>query len=339
MTALDRLSQMIPSDIALANKALAISMKGITGISNTQLPIFAKTVSNTQTMVGLPLVNAQTSAVSPATANYYSNMLAKGSSVNNTFVISDFLGTAAGLPGTQALIDTLAIFNQMDLSYLTLIYQTMVNVLNGDYNVPNETEPEFNDVLIPNGLPAAGRYFPTIVIPAPPPEPPPPPYVSASGATAALIGQLAPEPPLPGLIAAANDEIARLVSAYPTQTTQLNQLWTELAQSLIDQPANQARANLVWNQLISNSQSSMLSLILSLPDYGQDTSVGGQAEFFKLLADPTTLAGQCIIGLFRQGPTTTALKASGIYTNNDIPSDPTPPPPQADLGPTSYPYP
>jgi hypothetical protein len=108
-----------------------------------------------------------------------------------------------------------------------------------------------------------------------------------------------------------------------------------MATALANEPVNQAKANLVFAELTPNSQSSLLSLIQSLPTIGEDTAVGGQAQFFELLADTSTLAGQAIIGLFRQGPTTQALNAAGIYTNNNIPSDPNPPPPQANLGPTS----
>jgi hypothetical protein len=66
----------------------------------------------------------------------------------------------------------------------------------------------------------------------------------------------------------------------------------------------------------------VLSLIQSLPELGKDTAVGGQAEFFEALATTTTLAGQAIVGLFRQGATATALNAAGIYTNNNIPFGP-----------------
>jgi hypothetical protein len=330
MITLDRLATIIPADQALANKALAVSLQQITGIKNMQLPTFATAVKNTQTMIGLPLVNAQTSAVSPATAAYY-QQLAGGASVNGTYVISDFLGTAAGIPGTQVLTDTLALFAQMNLTYLTSIYQTMYNVVSGVYNVPNLTYPPdiFYNVVIPSGLPAAGTYLPTVIpTPEPPPPEPPPtnPWTETESAAAKAITVL---------IADANAEIVNLVAEYPTQTTQLNQLWTSLAQNIVNEPVNQAKAGLVWNDLTANSQSSLLSLVLSLPDYGRDTAAGGQAQFFELLADTTTLAGQCIIGLFRQGATTPFLNSAGIYTNNNIPSDPNPPPPQADLGPTS----
>lgn len=316
MTTLDRLSNIIPPDIALANKALSVSMQQITGIKNLRLPTFAGAVTATQTMVGLPLVNAQTSAVSPATANYYSGSFAGGSSVNGTYVISDFLGTAAGIPGTQALTDTVAQFATMNLTTLTTIYQQMVDSIDGVYG-PADSGP----IVIPSG-PAAGSYVGTEIPPVPP-------------ETVPTYDPTAIQEAMNALIAAANAEIVNLVAAYPKQTTQLNQDWNQMATALTNEPANQAKANLVWADLTPNSQSSILSLIQSLPSFGEDTAVGGQAQFFELLADTSTLAGQAIIGLFRQGVTTGALRKAGIYTNNNIPSDPSPPPPQADLGPTS----
>jgi hypothetical protein len=289
-------------------------MQQITGIKNMQLPTFAGAVSATQTMVGLPLVNAQTSAVSAATAGYYTGSFAGGTSVNDTYVIADFLGTAAGIPGTEALTDTVAQFATMNLTALTAIYQQMVSALNGDYGLLDS-----GPIIIPSG-PAANTYVGTDV--APVGDPPDWNPTAISLAIAALI-------------AAANAEIVNLVAAYPTQTTALNQAWNQMAQSLTNEPVNQAKANLVFADLTPNSQSSLLSLIQSLPSFGEDTAVGGQAQFFELLADTNTLAGQCIIGLFRQGVTTAALRGAGIYTNNNIPSDPNPPAPQADLGPTS----
>lgn len=322
MITYDRLSTIIPPDQALANKALSVSLQQITGIKNMQLPTFAVAVSAAQTMVGLPLVNAQTSAVAPSTAEFYANTLSGGSSVNGTYVISDFLGTAAGIPGTEVLTNTLVLFSEMNLATLTLLYQQMVNSLDGVYG-PLDSGP----IVIPTG-PAAGTYVGTVVPDPPPPDPPPPtPSYDPTAIQEAMNA----------LIAAANAEIVNLVFAYPTQTTELNTGWDQMATALTNEPINQAKANLVWSDLVANSQQSILSLIQSLPEYGKDTAVGGQAQFFENLADTSTLAGQCIVGLFRQGPTTSALNAAGIYTNNNIPSDPNPPPPQADLGPTTYP--
>ena len=70
MTALDRLSQIIPPAQALANKALSVALQQITNIASLNLPQFANAVSGVQTNYGLPLVNSQTTAVDPAAVSY-----------------------------------------------------------------------------------------------------------------------------------------------------------------------------------------------------------------------------------------------------------------------------
>jgi hypothetical protein len=54
MIAYDRLSQIIPPDMALANKALQVSLQQISGISEMNLPTLANTVSVMQTTKDLP---------------------------------------------------------------------------------------------------------------------------------------------------------------------------------------------------------------------------------------------------------------------------------------------
>ena len=101
MTALNQLSQIIPQDQALANKALAVSLQGITGISSLTLPQIASAEGNFQTTAGLPLISAQKQAVPPATAYVLLQATATGSGPNGSLGIVDFLGTAAGYPAAS----------------------------------------------------------------------------------------------------------------------------------------------------------------------------------------------------------------------------------------------
>ena len=59
MIAYDRLSAIIPSNLALANKALAVALGQVSGLPNMTLPTFAKTVKSTNTNQGLPAINQQ----------------------------------------------------------------------------------------------------------------------------------------------------------------------------------------------------------------------------------------------------------------------------------------
>ena len=188
MIAYDRLSQIIPADQALAAKALATSLQQIAGITNMSLPVLANTVSQLQTTNNLPLVSALTQAVPANVANVFINS-AGGTGTNNTVLIIDILGTAAGTVHTQALTNTVAQFNTMNLISLTSTYTTMANVVNGDYG-----DPVTGPVVI-----LTGPYANT--------------YTNADDA----FGN--------ALIPGAQSEISNTVAAYPTQVTTLNQDW------------------------------------------------------------------------------------------------------------------
>ena len=58
MIAYDRLSQIIPSDQALAAKALATSLQQISGVTNMTLPVLANATVNLQTTNNLDQISA-----------------------------------------------------------------------------------------------------------------------------------------------------------------------------------------------------------------------------------------------------------------------------------------
>ena len=74
MIAYDRLSQIIPADQALANKALSVALEQIAGITNMTLPTLANAVANLQTTNNLPLISALTQPVPASVANYLANI-------------------------------------------------------------------------------------------------------------------------------------------------------------------------------------------------------------------------------------------------------------------------
>ena len=313
MIALDRLSQIIPQDQALANKALSVSMQGITGISTMTLPGLASTTGNVKTNFGLPAVNAQTAPVSANTAAYFNNNLAKGTGPNGTIVIEDILGTAAGYVSTKALTATTTTLATMNTSYLLSCYTTMLNCIQGVYTEPDITDPLLFQVNIPSGLPGAGIYGP---------------FATANLAINDAFST--------GLLPATNSAIAGVISTYPTQTTSLNTNFSDMINQLTKEKNLQTKATLDFTQLIANSQESIYGLVFSLPGYGQDTQVGGTAQFFESLAVMSNLSGQSIVAVLRQGQT--AINGTGVGTNNNIPANGAPAP-QAPLIPSNYPYP
>lgn len=309
MIAYDQLSQIIPPDQALANKALATSMSWITGISSLTLPKFAAIVANVQTTSGLSLINAQTSPVSAESANVILNTLATGTGQNGTITISDVLGTAAGVVSANAMINTVSILNNMLLANLTSIYSDMANTVNGDYG------PLSGPIVIPTG-PAQGAY---------------------ANANIAFTGNISNISGGSGLIPAAEQEIAKVIAAYPADTALLNNDWASMLTQLDLEAATQKSATLNFNQLIANSTTSIYGFISALPTYGLGTQVGGPNEYLQAVADTTTLGGQAIVATLRQGQSN--LKATPIGTTSKIPVNPTPPLPKATLSNAQYPYP
>ena len=319
MTALDKLKQMIPEDQAIANKALSVAMRGITGITFMSLPQFAKTVSNVQTNYGLPLINAQTSAVPPSSANAVINSVAQGSGPNGTIKIADGIGTAAGCISTGALTNTVTILNSVSTGYLQSCYSTMYNCVTGKYTV-NVTEdplaPAAYQVIIPGGSPAAGNY----------------PASPVSSAATAINDAFAN-----GLIPVTRSAISGIQSSYPAQAAALNSNWGNMVNQLNREKAIQTKANLNYANLQPNSTSAIYGFVLGLPQYGQDTTDGGASWFIESIANMNIIGGQATVGALRQGQSN--LGSTGVSTNSNIPSAPNPPPAQATLSPAQYPYP
>lgn len=309
----ERLQQIIPVDQALANKALGMALSQISGIEFNPLPFFANVVENLETTQDLPLISALTQAVPSSTANFYTNTLADGSGPNNTLLLTDILGSAIGWVSTDALGNTVAIFATLNLVNLELIYQTMLNTVNGTYTGPDTFDPLLFVTIIPPGLPAAGTYGPA--------------------ATANETINLAISS---GLIPAAQTEIGNIVATNPSQVTTLNQNWNNISNQLLLEKTLQTSADLNYANLTPNQTNSMYGFIFSLPDYGLDTTEGGAAQVVEGVADLTTLTGQAVVACLREGRNQQILNSGGIRTNSGVPSNPDPPPPQANLLPSTF---
>jgi hypothetical protein len=318
MISLDRLQQIIPSDQALANKALSVALRQITGINTLTLPRLAGVSKNVATTRDLPIITALTTAVPPSVTNYYNSTLAQGTGVNGSVQIVDILGLASGYIATDNFTRTVELLGQIDLTYLTLIYTTMYHALNGDYG-----DTGAGPLTIPGGLPCAGTYTGTEVPPIPPAIDPTYDPSAISLAMACLTG-------------AAATEINNLEATYPNQTTELNTLWNQMAQQVVTEKYFQNLIGLNYANLTPNSRNAIYGFIFSLPDYGLQTEEGGMAQFIENMSNLTTQSGEAVVASLRQGRNSAALNSVGIYTNSRIPVAPNPPPPEANLLPADY---
>jgi len=300
MITYDRLSQIVPADQALACKALSVSLQQIAGISTMRLPDLANAVIPQQTTRDLPLISALTVAVPPDVANYFASTVAVGSGPNDSIVVCDIIGTAGGFVSAGAMANTISNLANVNVVSLASTYSTMANVVDGTYG-----DPTTGPVVIPTG-PYANTYL---------------------DAEEAFANAL-----IPG----AQSQIGTVVSSYPSQTANLNTNWNNMAAQLTREISLQAQAGIDYANLVPNSTSSMYSFIFTLPSTGRDTQVGGICQLVESVADYTSFTGQAVIACLREGRNQVALQSVGITTNADIPSEPNPPAPTANLIPSTY---
>jgi hypothetical protein len=300
MITYDRLSQIVPSDQALACKALSVSLQQIAGISTMRLPDLANAVIPQQTTRDLPLISALTVAVPPDVANYFASTVAVGSGPNDSIVVCDIIGTAGGFVSAGAMANTISNLANVNVVSLSSTYSTMANVVDGTYG-----DPTTGPVVIPTG-PYANTYL---------------------DAEEAFANAL-----IPG----AQSQIGTVVSSYPSETANLNLNWNNIAAQLTREKSLQAQAGIDYANLVPNSTSTMYSFIFTLPSTGRDTQAGGICQLVESVADYTSFTGQAVIACLREGRNQVALQSVGITTNADIPSEPNPPAPTANLIPSTY---
>jgi hypothetical protein len=320
MIAYDRLSQIIPTDQALAAKALATSLQQISGITNTTLPVLANTVVNLQTTNNLDQISALTQAVPVSVANYLSNI---ANSNGHSVVVCDVLGIAAGYQVTDNFVNTVTTLANTNVAYLTTVYQTMNSVVGNVYG-----DPVTGPVTIPGGQPAAGIYYANTDGMG---------NVYTSAADAAMTGTGGDSPPTgPGLIPVATNAIASITSTSSAQVASLNTYFTSMSAQVTQEKNLQTAAQIDFANLLPNNSPTVYSLINSLPSYGRQTEQGGQAQFWEGVANINTFTGQAIVATLREGVNLSLLGNAGVQTNATVPDSPNPPIPPAPLIPSTY---
>lgn len=299
-----RLSKIIPEDIALADRALAVSLQQITNINKITLQQLARAYQNIETNRDLPAINSQFQPVSQDAIDYFKNGLAKGTGENGTILLTDVIGSASGTVVVDSMGNVITALGNLSgaLSALTGIYDIMLEVVDGVYGDP-ETGPI-------TGLPS--------------PYDTGEPYANADVILTTV------------LIPAAQTEITSIQSSNLTDTASLNESFTAIGTQLAQEYYFQKAATIDVNQLSGNSQASIQTLIFALPAYGKDTTLGGVAQYLEDVADVDTPGGQAIVATLREGRNRTVLNESGLNGSVNISSDPASLPPQATLIPSEY---
>jgi hypothetical protein len=321
MIAYDRLSQIIPPDMALANKALTVALQQISGISNMNLPSLANTVVAVNTNAGLPAINNQTQPVNNSTRSYLLSQVGIGTGPCGSITTMDCLGTAAGWVTASNLVAAYSVLHSMNTGGLQGAYQQCLDCMHGVYTTqylnPNypSTQPQYYyKVILPHGGTFDNQY-PT----------------AAAAQTAAIGG---------GCIPYIQGQVSATAGAYPSQVSKLNSDFGNICQQMGNEQDLQHRAGLNFADNFANlqaaSQTADFSFVMSLPTYGQDVQVGGAAQFLEAIANTTNQGGQAIVATMRQGRTDSALNTAGILSASDIPLIPSPSAQQANLLPSTY---
>lgn len=299
-----RLSKLIPEDIALADRALAVSLQQITNIQKITLQQLARAYQNIETNRDLPAINSQFQPVSQDAIDYFKNGMAIGTGDNGTILLTDVIGSASGTVVVGAMGNVITAMGNLagSLSGLTEIYDVMLGVVSGDY--PDPLNPP-DGIEIPVGLPGAGIY---------------------ADADAAILA----------LVALARAEITSIQSGNLADTAALNEAYSAIGTQLALEYNLQKLATIDVNQLSGNSQASIQTLIFALPAYGKDTDAGGVAEYLEDIADVDHPGGQAIVATLREGRNRTVLNESGLNGSVNISSDPATLPTQATLIPSEY---
>ena len=284
MIALDRLQQILPADIALANKALSVTLQQVSKDPRINLKEIATAATPMRTCSDLPLVKDLTQPVPKEVADFFVNEVAIGSGPGGTFIIADFFGSLAGIVGLN-YIAIVNILSEMDTALLQTIYTTMKSTVSGDYGS--------GAVVIPVGKPAAGSY--------------------ASIETAFTSG----------LIPAALAEIANIVALYPFQVSLLNNRWNSADDQVINEVKLQGKAGLDWSELGAGDDLAMSAWIRTLPQQGLDLRPGGNHWFIQSIANMQLLSGQSVIGCLREGVNQYSMTASGVNYATNIPIEST----------------
>jgi hypothetical protein len=307
------LSQIIPPDQALANQCLRISFQQIKNIFEVALPVLAESYLNLTTTKDLTQVNALTTAVPQSTVNFYNATLANGSGPQNTLILGDLIGAAAGIGYTDRILNTVSIFDSVssdpNFANLVITYQRMDNTLSGVYG-----DAVIGPVIIPSG-PARGIYTATYANTTDTPEgggSPVTTEVLVESAGANAFGN--------GLIPNAESFVSSFLSTNPGLASILNANWSGMAQKILNEDSRIRSASIVIEDLIPNQREAVLSFAQNLTAYGTDNDANGAAQYLNQVSNKSSLGGQAIIGALRQGKNEAILSTAGVLTDLDIPA-------------------
>lgn len=298
------LKGVLPNNLAVANDALARSLRQVKNISNTDSTSLSASLLELETLKDLPLVENQSEYVTTAVKNYWESSystdsttgISLGTGNNGQLVLSDMVGFAAGfnsaapLKNNATLLQTLT--DNGDLDAFTDpqgVYDTIEEFCAGTFgpvNVPPWT------VTITAGYVGAGTY---------------------TGATSADAFE---DAWVNGIVPA----VQTLIEGFSANATaqQVVSNTARYSDQLAREYINQGRIDQADPTTVPASDNTAISFAQNLPTLGLDTTEGGSAEILERIVNFDSLGGQCVIAAMREGRNAARLGNANIQQDVSI---------------------
>ena len=303
----NKLDQILPTDISIANDALSRSLMQVKNIFDTTPVELGTVTSQIETNKGLSSIVSLTSPVPTDVITFFQSGVDNGSGNNGQILVVDVIGSAAGYNITDAWTSANAIMLALESagslntiyydagpgSASTGIFRVMKYVLSGTYTTIAGTY----SAIIPAGVYGAGTY-------------------DNSGAGYTTNADLM-DAIIPGLITTATSMITSLSSTYSSQSSQCNTLMLQVGNQMVSEYTHQTNSDIVFAD-IAGSRSTLLSFGQSLYNYAQDIKAGGLAYYLENIADTSTIGGQATIAAMRESRNYAKLQTLGFEPDTTL---------------------
>lgn len=302
----NKLKNILPENLAIANGALARSFGQVKNIRQSNSEDLSNSLASLETLNGLNLLESQTGYVQESVRTYWldlygvdsDNDISLATGNGGQLKLSDVIGFAAGYNSAAPLTSTAQLLTEMnnlgelnDIVGTKGIYDTVQKFCNNDFGpVVGVIDPY--EVDITSGYVGEGTY---------------------GGATEEAAYENAW---VNGIIPG----IKIILASFTTNTrgTQIianNARWNE---QLAREYLNQSRADNADLTAVRASDDVALTMALNLSTFGKETSEGGPAELIERIVNFDSLGGQSIIASMRESRNLQSLADANIQSDAGI---------------------
>jgi hypothetical protein len=305
----ENLKGVIPDDLAVASGALARSLQQVKNISQTNTTDLGTALSSLETLKDLSLLENQSTYVTDAVRDYWTDSYGVDSTNNVTLAtgnagqlkLSDVIGFAAGFNSAAPITKNAQLLAEMDadgeLDDITAsqgIYDTIEEFCAGTFG--------------PNGVGAEPYSSYEVVITAG--------YVGEGTYTGVTSTEAFENAWVNGIVPAIKTILAGFTSNTKAVEIMTNsERWN---QQLAREYLNQSRIDNEDLTAVRASDDVAINLALNLPNLGTDTTDGGAAEILERVVDFSSLGGQATIAAMREGRNLQRLADANIQQDAPI---------------------